>query len=37
MSLLSIITNQIYQEKVYYDCIFENSKYFSIELAFEES
>lgn len=31
------LTHQIYKEKLYFDCIFENGKCVSVEFAFEES
>ena len=31
------LTKQIYQEKLYWNCIFENNKCVSVEFAFEES
>ena len=31
------LTYQIYQEKLYFNCIFENSKCVAVEYAFEES
>ena len=31
------LTHQIYQEKLYFDCIFKNGKCVSVEFAFEES
>ena len=31
------LTHQIYQEKLYFNCIFENGKCVAVEYAFEES
>lgn len=31
------LAHQIYQEKLYFNCIFENDKCVSVEFAFEES
>lgn len=30
------LTHQIYQEKLYFNCIFENNKCVAVEYAFEE-